>query len=428
MKKLLIIVLINIVYTSFLIGQDEDFQPLRYEDHVYKESIRTVQLRLYGLERSEPIADLNGGILHLSFDELGDEVEDYYYTIVHCNADWTPSKQLTTMDYIDGFSSESITQNVFSFNTLTNFVHYDLTFPNNDFAWKKSGNYLLKVFQDEDEANLVLTRRFMVVDQRMKINHVIEPATNFSRKRTHQEIDFIIEHKGIRVNNPQIEVKVAILQNGRWDNAITGVKPLFVRLDQLLYDYQSKIVFEGGKEFRYVNLQSFRYKTDKVKTLLDDAVDGQIVELFTEKSRAHEPYLNDSDLNGDFVIENEHEDDPRTEADYAWVHFSLTKPLEIDGGSVYIFGKLTDWKIDERFKMKYNAKLKKYQARVQLKQGFYNYMYAFVSDKAPKVVNLEELEGHSHETNNDYTILVYFRPFGGQYDQLVAVKGFQSRY
>lgn len=435
MKKILsTVVLFLIIGLSTSIAQEEeeyvndDFKPLKYEDRVYKESIKTVQFQMEGLAVSQPIVDLRGGgTLLLAFDELGDEVNDYYYTIIHCNADWTPTEQLTTMDYIDGFSNEPITQETFSFNTLTNYVHYEVALPNQDFSWTKSGNYLLKVFQDEDENNLVLTRQFMVVDQHMNIRSTIDRANSFTKRRTHQEIDFIVNHKGIRVSNPQIEIKVAILQNGRWDNAITGLKPLFIRPEELLYDYQNTILFEGGKEFRYVNLQSFRYRTDRVKTLLDDPVDGQIVQLFTEQSRANTPYLNDSDINGHFIINNEHENDPTIEADYAWVHFSLAKSVEIDGGDVYIFGKLTDWQIDERFRMKYNIGEKVYQARVQLKQGFYNYQYAFVNHKAPTIADLLELEGSSFEANNEYMILVYFRPYGTRYDQLVAVQVFQSR-
>jgi hypothetical protein len=366
-------------------------------------------------------------VLRLSFDELADEIGDYYYTIIHCNADWTPTANLTEMEYIDGFSNERIRDYEFSYNTLTNYVHYELLLPNDDFSWTKSGNYLLVVYEDEDMENLVLTKRFMVVDSKMSISSKIEQPLGFSQARKAQEIDFTVNHKGIRVSNPQIEVKVVLLQNGRWDNAITGLKPLFVRNEELLYDYQNKIVFDGGKEYRHLNLQTTRYKTDKMLRIIEDDVDGNIVQLVDEFPRLSVPYLFENDLNGKYIINNEHEDEPETEADYIWTHFYLKKPVELDGGDVYIFGGLTEFQIDPLFKMEYDIANKRYQARVLLKQGFYNYQYAFVSDAEPDKVDLSEIEGDWYETENDYYILVYYRPFGSRYDQLVGLRQINTR-
>lgn len=398
-----------------------------YEDFVYQPNIKSALFHQDGLLVSQPIASLSGvDVLRLSFDDLTDEVMDYYYTIIHCNADWTPTENMTEMDYIDGFSNERLRDYEFSYNTLTDYVHYELMLPNEDFSWTKSGNYLLVVYEDSDMENLVLTKRFMVVDSKMTVTSKIEQPLGFSKARTSQEIDFSVNHKGVRVSNPQIEVKVVLLQNGRWDNAITGLKPLFIRNEELSYDYQNKIIFKANKEFRHLNLQTLRYKTDKVQNIIEDPVDGNIIQLVSESSRANMPYLFENDLNGKYLINNEHEDEPETEADYVWTHFYLKKPVEINGGDVYIWGGLTDFQIDESFKMTYNYVEKRYHARVLLKQGFYNYQYAFVNDKTPKTVDLTEIEGDWYETENDYFILVYYRPFGGRYDQLVGIQQVNS--
>lgn len=405
-----------------------DYEPtIIYEDFVYKPTIKSALFHRAGLLISQPVATLSGmDVLQLSFDDLTDEVLDYYYTIIHCNSDWTPTENLTEMDYIDGFSNERLRDYEFSYNTLTDYVHYELQLPNEDFSWTKSGNYLLVVYEDEDMANLVLTKRFMVVDNQMTVTSKIEQPLGFSQARTSQEIDFSVNYKGMRVSNPQIEVKVALLQNGRWDNAITDLKPLFVRNEELSYDFQNKIVFKASKEFRHLNLQTTRYRTDKMNRILEDPVDGNIIELVPEAPRLSLPYLFENDLNGKYIINNEHEDEPQTEADYVWTHFYLKKPLEIDGGDVYIWGGLSEFQIDPNFKMTYDYATKMYHAKVLLKQGFYNYQYIFVNDKAPKTIDLEEIEGHWYETENDYYILVYYRPFGSRYDQLVAMQQINS--
>lgn len=422
--------LIILISFQITIAQDDEYvddnAPLLYEDHIYQDNIKTVQMRIAGMNNVNPIVlPLNSGIMELSFDELTDEVQDYAYKIILCNADWTPNTDLTDMEYLDGFTGERITNYDFSFNTTENFVHYKLTLPNNDIKWTKSGNYLLLIYDEEDEERLILSRRFMVVDQSMQVRSKVQRPMNFNTAKTHQEIDFVINHKGINVSNPQLEVKTVILQNGRWDNAIKDLKPLFIKPNELVYDYQNKIVFPAGKEYRYVNLTSFRYKTDRVAQLIDDDVDGNIVQLMTERSRAFLPYLFEQDLNGTFIINNEHREDNDLEADYGQIHFAIEKPLEIEGGDVYIFGALSDWKINERFRMTYNETRRVYQAKIQLKQGFYNFKYAFVKHGS-KTVDFSELEGNWHETENNYTILVYYRPFGSRYDQLVAVQTLNS--
>lgn len=435
MKSILFIItfiLLSLTQITVFAQDDEyvsDYEPtIIYEDFIYKPTIKSALLHKDGLLISQPIATLSGmDVLRLSFDDITDEIGDYYYTIIHCNADWTPTENLTDMEYIDGFSNERLRDYEFSYNTLTNYVHYELMLPNDDFSWTKSGNYLLVIYEDEDMENLVLTKRFMVVDSKMSISSKIEQPLGFSQARKAQEIDFTINHKGIRVSNPQIEVKVVLLQNGRWDNAITGLKPLFIRNEELVYDYQNKIVFNGGKEFRHLNLQTTRYRTDKMIRIIEDETDGNIIQLVDEFPRLSIPYLFENDLNGKYIINNEHEDEPETEADYVWTHFYLKKPVELDGGDVYLFGGMTEFQIDPLFKMKYDIVKKRYHARVFLKQGFYNYQYAFVSDVEPDKVDLSEIEGDWYETENDYYIFVYYRPFGSRYDQLVGIQQINTR-
>jgi hypothetical protein len=405
-----------------------DYIPnLIYEDFTYKTSIKSVLLHQDGMFISQPIISMGGGnALRLSFDDVAEEVKDYYYTFIHCNSDWTPTTSLTEMDYIDGFANDRIRDYEFSYNTLVNYVHYEVMLPNQEMQWKLSGNYLLVVYEDNDMENLVFSRRFMVVDNKMVVNSRMEQPTNFNQARTAQEIDFTVNHQGIRVSNPQIEIKIAILQNGRWDNAITGLKPLFVRNEELSYDYQNQIVFKAGKEFRHLNLQTLRINTDKTVRIISDKIDGNVVEMVKESPRANVPYLFENDLNGKYVIGIDYEDEPETEADYAWVHFYLKKTLEIEGGDVYVWGGLSDFQLYSDYKMEYDYATRMYHAKLFLKQGFYNYQYAFVRKDTPKVIDLSEIEGDWYETDNDYLILVYYRPFGSRYDQLVAVQQLNS--
>lgn len=398
---------------------------LRNYDFTYIEDIQTVNFYPLNNPLGYPIIGLkDGGFLELSFDDMSEDVRDYQYEIIHCNSDWKQS-ELTEMDYLDGFNMELITDYEFSFNTLTNYINYRMTFPNNNVRVTKSGNYLLHIFEDGDRELPIITRRFMVSESRMQIIPRMGRTGSVGKARTHQEVDFSVNHEGINIINPYNDVKVVITQNGRWDNAITGLTPLFIREDLLVYDFQDKIVFEGGKEHRNFNTQTLLYKTERVERIVEDKIDKFHVVLFGEGLRETEAYTFHNDLNGKFIIEN---DDQRGNAnvrgDYAWVHFSL-KTSEFEDQEVYVFGALSEWSIKDQFKMVYDERLKEYKGRAFLKQGFYDYSYAVV-DGAGETVQMDITEGNSFETENEYHIYVYYRPVGARYDRLMAVSMLNS--
>lgn len=399
-------------------AQDES---LKYSDQIYLDNIRTAIIYPLGAPLSEPLISLgdrtNG--LFISFDDLDGDVKNYSYTVVHCNSDWTPS-DLSEMDYLEGFNEEDLDEYDFSFNTLVSYTNYNFTLPNESMSFKLSGNYLLKIYDTEDDRKLAITRRFMVVDQIMRINAKMSPPSTVGQFKTHQEIDFEIDHKNIRIKNPRNDIKVFIRQNGRWDNAITGLEPLFIKNDLLQYNYQGKIVFPAGKEFRFLDIRTFRYMREKVAEIRENE-DNFEVTVFKESSRAFSVYNNRVDINGRFVIEDldNQNTDPNLRGDYADVYLSLGQNLDFENSDVYVIGNFSNWQLREECKMIYSQEDRAYVAKLFLKQGYYNYMYAAV-DRDTKKIDLEVLEGNWHEAENEYSILVYYRPFGQRYDQLVA--------
>ena len=393
-------------------------------DNTYSEFIRSVRMYPNGVMLGYPIIELfSNAQLYISFDDLSDDVKNYTYTVVHCDANWEPSG-LTENEYIDGFSEDRIDDFAFSSNTRTPFVHYYFAIPNQDMAFTKSGNYVLKVYDDEDERTLVFTRRFMIVEPVMRILPRVVRPSQVSKSDTHQEVDFLVSHKGIDIRNPLMEVKAAVLQNGRWDNAVTGMIPQFVRPEEMSFDYQNKIVFEAGKEFRSLDLRSYRYPSGDVANIQAYS-DGFDITLGKDLKRTNQVYLQYLDLNGQYVIESTDMGDPMLESDYARVLFTLSSPTEFENADVYIQGSVSDWQPRPEFKMAYNYRIQAYVGEVLLKQGFYNYYYAVVPrDGGP--ASIEDTEGNWYETENDYTVLVYYRPFGERYDRLVAATTFKA--
>ena len=417
--------LIRIISTFFLftlvgpiVAQDAD-NP-RNENRIFDEDIRTVQFFIAGAPLTLPIVDFksSGGNLSLEFDHLGPDIKDYLYTIVHCNSDWQPSELLDN-EYINGFSEDRILEVASSVNTLTNYTHYTLRLPNVNMRWTVSGNYLLKIFDNDNDRQLTLVRRFCVVELawRTEIQQQNNTA-NVGKSNTHHELDFVVTHRGSRIPNPQSDTKAFVLQNGRWDNAIGPLKPQFVRNEQLVYDFQDKIVFPAGKEWRFFDMRTFEFRGEWVKTIaeLDDTY---VVTLKTDQERKGHTYAYTSDLNGRYYIQNRHQNQTMLQCDYAKVFFSISRNLPEEDAEVYVFGELSDWQLNPEFKMEYDAVTKAYFCSPLLKQGFYNYQYAVVHTKTGKT-DEDGFEGNWFETGNQYTTLVYYRSFGDRYDRLMS--------
>ncbi len=406
-------------------GAAQDFA-LKNVDHVYVENIKTVNFHVDGDLLSYPIIELNSNArLLLSFDDFNEDITDYIYTVTLCNADWTPA-DLNEMDYINGFNGDRITNYEFSFNTLKGYTHFELQLPNNNLRLLVSGNYLLQVFEEYGDQRPVITRRFMVVEPLMKtLPQMVAPAM-VSKNRTHQEIDFTVSHKGMEVRNARKEVSATVLQNGRWDNAIMDIKPLYIKGYDLIFDHQDKVVFPAGKEFRFLDIRSFRYLSENVAEITRSG-DTYDVLMRKDEPRVFRNFQAFTDINGNFVIENADGRNPHLGGDYASVLISMGVTQEYFDSEVYLMGKMTDWQLKPEFKMIYNPAVSAYVARVLLKQGYYNYYFVELPEGSPAYSH-ENIEGDWYETENKYTILVYYRPFGERHDLLVSAVTITSNY
>ncbi len=417
--KILLFCCAVLFYPVLLVAQSET------ENSVFDDNIRTVQLQLAGSPLSLPMVDLptRYNSLILDFDHIGDEIKDYKYTIVHCNSDWQPS-ELIDNQYMDGFLEDRITLVESSFNTLTQYTHYRLPLPNSNVRWSKSGNYLLKVFDADEDDELVLVRRFMVVEPIWRISAQFVRTARVDKYNTHHEIDFLVKPKGERISNPQNDVKAFVLQNGRWDNAIGPVKPYITRGEDIVYDYQDQIVFPAGKEFRFFDMRTLDVRGERVK-IITEKYDNYEVTLQRDESRFDRAAVFREDADGRFLIDNRHYNQSLLQCDYANVLFSVSRNAPLDDEDIYVFGELTDWQLKPEFKMEYNAEAQAYYCEAFLKQGYYNYQYMLV-DRASGQLDPEGFEGNWYETGNQYTVLVYFRPFGTRYDRLMGAATLKS--
>lgn len=375
--------------------------------------IKTIGFRSNTPESQLPVLKL-GEYLVLDFDVLTADEEDFYYTITHYNYDWTPSV-LMKSEYLDGFDNQRIRNYENSFNTYQIYSHYMLTIPN-EFTkrLKVSGNYLLSVYDDDDK--LVFSRKFMIYEDLTNVGVNIKRSRSIEHINTKQRVDIKIASSGMAFNNPKQTVNVAIIQNNNLNTAITNLPPLFTIGNELIYKYDTETSFWGGNEYLFFENKDIRAANTGVRSI--DLKDIYHSYLYTNVKRAHRPYTYNPDINGNFLITNVDAVDPRTESDYAWVHFSLQQDSTLKDKTIHVYGNFNNYTIDQSTKLTLNTIDNVYSCALLLKQGFYNYKYIIVNKNGS--IDQGAISGNYYETENNYKVLVYYKDLGARYDRIIG--------
>ncbi len=398
------------------------------QEKIVLPNIKSTQLFMFGNQLGYPLLRLGGGErMELHFDDLDADVKNYYYTFQLCNADWTPA-MLSSFDFISGFSQQRISNYRTSNRALTRYTHYQVVLPDRDLVPKLSGNYILKVYRDGDTSKLAFTKRFMVYEEKAIIGSEVQQPFNAQFFRTHQKLQFKVNTKNLQVVNAGQQINVTLLQNFRWDNAIKNLRPTFMTNNQVEYNTENDAVFQAGKEWRWLDLRSFRLQSDRVDSAhyLKTSTEIFVKPGFQRKTQEFNFYR---DNNGLYYLENLENANPYWQSDYATVYFSYVPPgnTPFPNKELYVFGALTNYGTDPAAKMHFNTEKGVYEASFKLKQGYYDFCYATVDQTSKqKTFSFEETEGTYWETENEYTILVYYRALGGRYDQLAGVARFNS--
>jgi hypothetical protein len=422
--------LIRALFLFTLVTYKFQISAQRLPDETYFSSIKSVKFTRFGDQLSYPVLALNSSEqLELHFDDMDAGVKNYYYTFVLCNADWSPA-QLSQFDYLKGYSQVRITTYRNSSMSFKRYTHYQALLPDRNAQPTKSGNYLLKVFLNGDTAKLAFTRRFLVTDGRMNVSSQILLPSSQLYFQTHHRLQIQLDTRNFDIRYPQQQVKIVVLQNNRWDNALKLSTPTFVRQDVLQYSNETEMMMPAGKEFRWLNLRSFRLLGDRIKG--QENTDSTF-NLFVKEDLPRLPrqYFYYRDLNGLFINETTEKINPFWNADYALVHFSFKPPngKPFDHGELIIMGELTNYGKDREAVMHFNHENGTYEGELFLKQGYYDYQYALRTYSNGKIeINSNQTEQNTWETENNYMILVYYRQLGGRYDELIGVRQINSQF
>jgi hypothetical protein len=381
--------------------------------NIFSQNIKSIQLRPLQENNFSSIVPL-GTVLELSFDDLDADSKEYLYKVEHMTHDWQ-SSGLSSSQYIDGFDQNTILDVTNSFNTFQNYTHYSVKIPNTNTVITKSGNYLLSILNYNDE--VIHTRRFVLYENATTVGVTVARSRNTKTLNTQQTVQFSVNHPNITINNPGQEINVVVLKNKNWNEKITDLQPTFFKQNQLLYTYTNKTNFWGGNEYFNFDSKFVRNTSLNVVRVVKKDIYHHYIYPFTfDKYRG---YSYNPDINGQFVIRTLEANDSKTEADYAMMHFSLLADKPFTAKEVYVYGAFNDFDISDENKMQYDAKEKTYTGNILLKQGFYNYTFATLNSQGN--LNTNDINGSFYESENEYTVIVYYKPFGSFYERVIGI-------
>jgi hypothetical protein len=402
-------------------------------ERIVRPFIRSVKLFKAGDQTASPVLYLGQpDQLELHFDDTEGALKAYYYTLQLCNADWTEAR-LPAFDYLKGFITQRIQNYRVSSGVQTRYMHYQTLIPERNSGPTRGGNYLLKVFLNDDTSQLVFTRRVVVVNKKVSVMAQVLQPFNANFFLTHQRLTIGVTPQQLPINaiSPQ-EIKVVITQNDQWHTARMLTRPTIFRGNFYEYSDEEQTLFAAGQEWRWFDLRSMRLRGERIQRIVDSDTSARTdVFVQTDTERVGQLYLFYRDYNGKYLIENIDNPLPHTQGEYGWVHFSL-RPLggrRYNDKEVFVTGEWSGYELTDAYKMEFDVAQGLYKKAIYLKQGFYNYGYLTRSvlgaDQQP---SFEYTEGNFWGTENEYSVFVYFRPFGARADELIGYARVRSGF
>ncbi|RTZ09568.1 DUF5103 domain-containing protein [Flavobacterium sp. GSP27] len=362
-----------------------------------------------------PILKLGEGF-QLQFDDLFGNEANYYYEIIHCDYNWNPTA-IPKNEYLEGFDNQRIQEYTNSFNTLQIYSHYKLAIPNQfTLQLKISGNYMIKVL--DENKDILFSRKFILYEDLVTVPIQVKRARTISTIELKHNLDFAIKSNSIVFQTPLRNVRVLLLQNGQLNSGIKNIIPQYTIGNDLIYKYDTETQFWAGNEFLFFENKDIRAANNNIGRVdFSTPIYGSF--LYTNAARANFPYSFTQDVNGAFVVKNISAADSEFEADYAWVYFSLSAPTFRMNKNIYVAGMFNNYALIPEYKMDYNPKKGLYEKALLIKQGFTNFQYLVADDKG--VLDPENaIDGNFYQTENEYTIVVYYRENIGRYDRAVG--------
>ncbi len=391
------------------------------------ERVHSVQLITAGDPLQPPVINLKSNKqFELGFDIDGHDYHRLIYRIYHCTWDWQKDEDLFTSDYLRGLDEQPLDEYETSFNTTQLYTHFSFIFPNRDVGMLLSGNYCIEIYDDDNygsnrDSQPLLRAEFCLVEPLMSVSAVISANTDIDFNASHQQVTYSVAYGALNVADPLREIHTVVKQNRRDDNAVIDLPPNIRKVNGIEFTHRKELIFPATNEFRKFEIIDMHRPNLNVDYMRWYTPYYHFT-LFADRPQRN--YLYDEDADGAFILRNAEYNDVETTSEYAFVHFTLQTGDRLPGGDLYVCGLWTNGTWDPQCLMQWDDANKEYRADILLKQGYYNYQYRQRGSDDVGTTNLTD--GNFYETENQYSIFVYYKQFGSRYDRLVAYSNIKT--
>ena len=393
----------------------EEIKDLFYRQEIISQDLKSLTFSTRSLILAEPCYNLgSGNPVDINFDLLRNNPETIQYELIHCDRNWKKS-YISSINAIDGFDVNYIENQNISYGSVEQYINYSFQLPNENTNFLISGNFIIKIYVEGENENPLAVIKFFVSEQISNLKFKIDESSNVEESKYLQAYELECSYNPNNIMDPFSNIYINIQQNHQdFDQQwISG--PSFIKENKLVFLPSDSQTFNGGNEFRFFDMSSFRIGSQKIDKIYFNDTTFQIL-LKEDEKRSYKQYLQYKEMNGRFFIRTYDNDQADFQSEYGWVQFRL--PMrKLVNDSIYIYGQISNWAIDDRFLMKYDSLSKSYFNKSILKQGYYNYIYVV---KNSQEISTRKIEGSHFETSNEYVVKIYYEDPLNLYDRILC--------
>ena len=399
--------------------------------------VRTVQLYRGADERALPVLELRPGraqnaeeTLALEFDLMSRTSRPLSVYFYHADRTW--QRDLTPVEYLDSFESDNLIDYESSRGTDVPYVHYTYRFPNEDIAFRLSGNYVLRVTERGRENEVLFEQAFFVTEQAGPLEVGVDGVVVSGQSSPSDRLIAQFTPPGSLQGNV-FDYDVCFARGGQLTAPRCTDQPRLAQQPQLRFEMDQRAAYAPAAANYVLNLGALRGGPQ---------IEGADFTVTPPRIILDPDYANfagssaDPLLAGQVVVSEAVTDraDPDVAAEYVTVQFSFVpdgeRPFD---HPVYLTGSFggaaeappaagAEQSGAEEGRLRWSAERRRYEGDLVLKQGLYEYYYT-----SPDAVTRRQLQRALPRLDNRYAAFVYYSDVSARTDRLLAVTQVQER-
>jgi hypothetical protein len=375
------------------------------------QSFKSMEFFRKGFRGSPPILRLDSNDrLILRFDELSTINGQFIVRFSHRNRNWEPSNVPENWLF-DGISELTLQSGTMNTESRPNYFSYELEFPNRQFRFLSSGNFMLHIHDFESNVEL-FSLPFFVTENEGDFEIRSETIFNSGRSGEAGHQLFGTYFYPTFVEFPNIDLSTQFVQNRFWSTTKQPEQVNFVNQGEMSVRLTRPQLFPAYLSFNRLDVRQLSLQNPDIF----DYNPGFTPERITLQT----DYFNfiseeaSSAQNGFGTPLNS----PSARFIEATFRFEDSGSLS-NTDEVFLIGDFNQWTLSPAFRLRTNQTTRLREVTALIKQGTYSYKY--VTRDGDEIDLFFLNEGVSAQPQ-EYSGFIYYRDPQYQYDRLLNVK------